>query len=302
MNGTNIIKKRMALKEVIMKSKKTVIRVYIILLYLNLKKANNCICIFSLFLIYSCNNSSLKNEKIEKDDKGGKIVSQYKIMNHDTLLDGYVKSYFPSGRLKKSIKYVNGLKNGVQVEYDSLGNIKSTVLFINGDKNGYGYNYNNGEIEKNYYVDDRKVFNQRMNSKSKPIQIRVFNYADIVQYVILFDSLGNKIYENGFVIEDSIFYVQPDKNGIHINKPVEIKLFTTHIPNYSRSIQLDYFNHDRRKVSIQSNIINNDFFTLIKFTPIDTGNQVLVFIGKLTDESGKIVGKDTVSRIINVKR
>jgi hypothetical protein len=250
-----------------------------------------------LIAFYSCNHTPseiIRTKRIEKSN--GEIwIMPYVLHGTDTIIDGEAVCYSSKGKIKEESEYKKGLRNGWDKVYDSLGTLNQRIFYSVGRKNGYGIFYDvRGEIRKRFFIDDRAVSEERTNDLLVPIQYRVFRENGDVQYVVLFDSLGNKFYENGFVFEDSVRFINNHKDSILANNPVEIKIFTTQLPGYSRSVRSNLFNHFKHEISPIGEIKNDDFYTTINFTPKNAGKQTLSVIGQLMDKSGKIVKTDTL--------
>lgn len=253
--------------------------------------------------IFSCSSVSPRSEKIRmiRNDSGEMWILPYIIIGTDTLTDGKAVCYSSTRKIKEEIQYKKGAKDGWDMRYDSSGALESRILYKSGFKSGYGTFYGiKGEIQKKYFIEDKLVEEERMNNQVIPIQYRVFAENGDVQYVVLFDSLGNKFYENGFVFEDSVHFDKFRKDSLTVDLPVEIKIFTTQLPGYSRGIRLECFNQLNKKANVATEVRNDDFYTTIKFTPKIIGRQTISIIGILEDKTGKVVKKDTLYQAIMV--
>ena len=105
-----------------------------------------CILILFGLIVSSCSDTIS-----EKDEKGECI---YKI--HKGLKQGLCVCYYKDGKIRDSVYYEEGLKNGVEMSFDSLGNKVSYIDYRLGKKNGYfTYYYTNGDVySKGKYYND----------------------------------------------------------------------------------------------------------------------------------------------------
>jgi len=263
------------------------------------------IILFLIIFTIGCKYEEAKDKKTKtvKGSNGDLTVYPYTIIKGDTLIDGKAMYYSKNGKVDSEIEFKRGMRDGWAIHYDTSGKMYSKIFYKKNIANGYSFFYDDsGIIEKKYYIENQQVLDQRMNNKSIPIQYQVLHNSGKVQYVVLFDSVGRKVYENGFVFEDSFKILYPDKDSIRINSPVEIKIFTTQLPGYSKVVSLYYFNHKKVKMNVVNNIVYDDFYTTIKFIPNEVGEQTIAILGELIDETGKVVKQDTVFKKIEVKR
>ncbi len=90
------------------------------------------------------NDSGLRNGKsFDYFDDGSYLIETYK---NDTL-DGYVKTYYPNGKLAKLIFYKNGLEDGEEFHYNENGIITSYSYNIFGSKCYYVHYDSSGIID-----------------------------------------------------------------------------------------------------------------------------------------------------------
>jgi hypothetical protein len=258
------------------------------------------------FFFLGCNNQNVTGPSIKKikNARGELSILPYIIVKGDTLLNGKASYYNSEGKIKEELDYKYGSKEGWDTKFDSLQELTSKIFYKNNLPNGYGYFYDDSKkvVSKRYFIDGVKVLELRMTSNTKPIQYQVFDDMGGVQYVVLFDSTGKKVYENGYIFQDSIYYVRPQKDSINVNAPVEIKLFLTQLPKYTDKIRFDLFDRHGRRHNIKSDIISDSFFASIKFVPTDAGENTIAIFGELTDDAGKVVKRDTLVEKFEVRK
>ena len=267
---------------------------------------NSCLRKILICLVFAsgCNSQHPNVTRLIKtrNDRGELSELSYIIANKDTILDGKAVYYYVNGRIRKEVEYKNGLMEGWQFFYDSLGNMLSKTFYKKNLPNGYGFFYSqNGEINKRYFIDGIKTLDLRTDSKGLPIQYRVFDPQGAVQFVVLFDSTGKKVYENGYLFQDTIYFDHQNGDSIYLNKPVEFRVFTTHLPNYSVHVILDFFSKNRRKIPVKSSVATDGFYTSIKFVPEQEGKIIIALLGEMSDEHSKIIKNDTLFKEITVR-
>lgn len=105
--------------------------------------------IFLIFIINIAQNL-FSQRKFNIDEF--KISSPYEIhLVHDTPINGMVYSRYPSGDLKSSILYKDGIKKGFEIEYYEDGAIKSFIDYIKYSKPLCAIQVNKKGEKKSYY-------------------------------------------------------------------------------------------------------------------------------------------------------
>jgi antitoxin component YwqK of YwqJK toxin-antitoxin module len=123
-------------------------------------------------------------------------------------LNGMKYSYHINGKLKSKCNYINNLSEGEYSEYDEFSNLIRTIKYINGKKNGHTKIYRKNKINlvMNYKnnVKEGEVFKFWPNGYLKFYGILCYCYYDFCDY-----------YENYDFCD---YYENYDKNGILIEK------------------------------------------------------------------------------------
>ncbi len=136
------------------------------------------------------------------------------------------------------------------LHYDGLGRLIKKVFYKNNvkDSSSFLYDTSGNIIYESYYIKNKEVFQKgfysKMQSKLITSYYKVFGDSDKVLYVVLFDSSGNKFYENRFIFNRLVnFY--PSKDSVNSNSKSEIKVFTTNLPGYTKAFKVYYLLHDK---------------------------------------------------------
>ena len=257
----------------------------------------------SFFIFISCKNpQGTKTLQIKKSN-GELNVLSYRIVHTDTILEGTQQYYWQNGKIRDKINFVNGLKSGLSLYYDSLGNLRNKSFYKNGKEDSISFYYSAGGrlSAETFFVEGIRVFTEGTFADSVLPSYKFYRSDGFVQYVVLFDSAGNKVYENGFIFGDPIQSGNNfDLDSLKINSTVEVKVVTTKLPGYTVKILLDYFDNLNRKAKIDYQVRTEGFYTYIKFTPSKIGSATLVFLGELRDEKNILVKRDTLFTKIKV--
>jgi hypothetical protein len=257
----------------------------------------------SVLIFLSCKHQQGTQTLQIKNTNGELNVLSYRMVNTDTVLEGTQKYYWQNGRIRDAINFLDGVKNGLSLHYDSLGILRNKSFYKNGKEDSISsyYSPNSRLSAETFFIEGVKVFTKGTFADSVLPSYEFYRSDGYVQYVVLFDSAGNKVYENGFIFGDSI---QSENNlnldSLRINSTVKAKILTTKLPGYTSIILLDYFDNLNRKAKIDYQVRTEGFYTYIKFTPIKIGRATLVLIGELRDEKNILVKRDTLFTKIKV--
>ena len=106
-----------------------------------------------IFLIFIINIAQILNSQRKFNIDEIKISSPYeRHLVHDIPINGMVYSRYPSGDLKSSILYKDGVKKGFEIEYYEDGAIKSYKDYIQFSSLNYAIQVNKkGEKKSSYY-------------------------------------------------------------------------------------------------------------------------------------------------------
>jgi len=257
------------------------------------------------FLLLSCNNDNRGTSKILRiQNANGELTEiEYKIENKDTVFNGIGKYYSALGKITDKVEFKNGLKNGWHEHFDSIGKLESKVFYVNGLAEGAAYFYDSkGKvITEIFYINDKQVFSKKVHENTYlPEVYNMFNESGDVQYVVLFDSTGNKFYENGYIFDRSIKLKGFNSDFLRQNKEINLKVFTTQLPEYSKKIDLYYYDNNNKRREISYQLKDSGYYVTIKFVPEILGSAAIVLVGKLNDANGKSVKYDTLLTKVNI--
>lgn len=121
----------------------------------------------SLILFFSsCKKQEYGNlKKVFIENNTLKKEYTYKIIESDTLIDGYMKTYFENGEEKLFQEYKNGKEHGLINGYFDNGNIEFTGNYFKGKKDG----------EFHLYYNFNKPIEQKIKIKEKWFQGRLIH-------------------------------------------------------------------------------------------------------------------------------
>ena len=92
--------------------------------------------LFSLLFFTACEGPSLGGGKVKKEYfTGGKIQSEF-IMTDSTEQNGQLKKYGYEGHLTSVVNIRDGVKDGMEIWYDTKGRVIRNVPYINGRIHG----------------------------------------------------------------------------------------------------------------------------------------------------------------------
>lgn len=101
--------------------------------------------LFSLIFFTACEGPSLGGKVEKKYFTGGKIKSEF-IMTDSSGQNGQLKKYGYAGHLTSVVQIQNGVKNGMEIMYDSKARVISKTPYVNGRIHGTKKDfYPNGE-------------------------------------------------------------------------------------------------------------------------------------------------------------
>ncbi|PKQ62576.1 hypothetical protein BZG02_12725 [Labilibaculum filiforme] len=111
----------------------------------------NWMCLFVLFLLFSCEQKSEKSVNAEASYVENGVVKQYDEANRlsaeitfrNGVRNGVTKIYYPSGELSDEIIYVDDKKRGVAKKFHKNGKLYSLTPYSKDEKHG---------IQKKYYA------------------------------------------------------------------------------------------------------------------------------------------------------
>ena len=107
------------------------------------------LAMLSLLFFTACEGPKLSgsSDKVKKEYfTGGKIHSEF-FMSDSTGQNGILKKYGYEGHLTSAVNIKNGVKDGMEVWYNSRGGVIMNIPYVNGRKHGIQKTfYPNGDI------------------------------------------------------------------------------------------------------------------------------------------------------------
>jgi len=106
----------------------------------------------SLLLFFTgCSTPVPAGKKVKKTYFTGGQVSSKFFMDDDTEQNGLLERYGYNGKITSRVRIHNGVKDGVEIGYDTKGRVIWKYTFINGRKHGQQYAYYpNGDVMISY--------------------------------------------------------------------------------------------------------------------------------------------------------
>lgn len=101
-----------------------------------MKKLSLLLSIFLLLSLTGCDTPSLSGKKVKKEYfTGGQIRSEF-VMDDDTEQNGLLKKYGYNGNITSTVTIHNGVKDGIEIWYDSKHRPVRRVPYANGRIDG----------------------------------------------------------------------------------------------------------------------------------------------------------------------
>jgi len=172
------------------------------------------------------------------------VIEEHSYLKGDTIKHGMWRYYYRNKSkriLQEEISYKYGKKDGWNIHCREDGTLESKIFFKNDlvDSVGYWY-YSNGDVESEiqYYNGKQYGSAKSYSSKNKLDTFNIFDYKTEIMYAIIYDSLGNKLLEEGLVISPDYLILYGDdvnENPIYdktikSGKPFLMKLTVAQTP------------------------------------------------------------------------
>lgn len=254
---------------------------------------------FSFLLSCSGNKNSdfSGNHKVVVKDENGNLKHEISYLN-DTLKHGRAKYYYyPTNIPKCEMNFNYGKKEGWQKYFREDGTLKSKTHFRENIQDGLTY----------WYFEDGKTVKEKSNwKKGKPYgdafyyyrngSLETFNSDDAFGdtfFVIKWDSLGNKIYEDGMVFSPQ-FLSNLSASKIKTNEPLILRITVANPPNTKSRIFMEI----KGKTLQELDVIDNTAIFNTSFT--SPGLYNLITVGELKDLQGKLINRDSITTEIEI--
>lgn len=257
--------------------------------------------ILFLTIIYSCNTrNQVKVDYIITKDKDGNIVSEIPY-TEDSLIHGTAKFYYtvPKNVIKEEIEFKFGKKFGWHIKYYQNGMIHYRIKFKDNIENGQSmWYYPNGKLEQTSFKISGVDYGSTL-FYFKSGAIDTYNCIDSWGnniYVIKFDTLGNKIKEEGVLFSRDCVVQYTDEinrnnyitnNIVKLDKEIEINITVAQPPFTKTIIMLNEFNKKNTQLQIIKSTVN--FKKVFKKLGMDS----ILIIGELLDSNNHVIKLDS---------
>jgi len=228
-----------------------------------------CLLVTQVLLLISCTQQSETRTIIIRYPTGG-IHEEIRV-DKDSIRNGITRIYYENGKIQSEIEYSMGVRNGWHRNYFPSGELRERVYFFNGKQYGDLYTYYKSGI------------------------IAKYNCIDFYEepfYVMKFDSLGNKTYEEGSLFSFTYALVDEsdqlvNKEPLELGKKYNIGIVVGNPPDRIVKIRLyEIINDSEEKDLGLINVENNT--SEISFSYDKPGNVTLILRAEATDNNGKL--------------
>lgn len=233
------------------------------------------------------------------------------------------KEYYDNGKLKSEITYIGNKKNGRALYYDVNGVIEREEHFTNDQNDSFITEYYaNGKIENTtLYYGLIPTMSYTYYSNGQMELYNAIDCNDNTFYIVKFDSLGNKIKEDGMVISPEIGTSDYEVKGTtkskeiyHIGDSVHLMFYVATPPGYIAKAYLEVFSLKNIADSVLGTAATSKEIVLplnehkiensvVEYKGICTkaGIYKVTCYGELIDEKTKSTMKDKWSTLFTVK-
>lgn len=203
-------------------------------------------------LFISCFDAKKVKSKINKDNE----IMEGNVIN-DSIYDGKVKFYtskneyigymtyrlgiedgptvnYKNGKIKDSMTFKNGLKNGFVYVYDSLGKLTDKVFYFNDIQLGYTYSFHDDKVEYKFVDFEGKVIYERTSRTDTSSE---------------FDYKG------------SLMYSKINEESINGSSQIGLFMYIISPPTIKSHYEIAVLDNKNHFVSSQKIITDNCFYT-----------------------------------------
>lgn len=231
------------------------------------------------------------HEIVTEVDEAGSLISEVSYLNGQK--DGLAK-YYHNGILRKEVMYKSGNIDGIQKYYHPNGMLGSMANFKDDLLNGKLYRYyESGLLESDEYWINNKVFGNMLEYyPSGNLEIyRCFDFTENLKYIIQYDTLGQKVREEGQVV-GQLLSEQYLFDSIPNNEFVEFKICVCNPPGTTPHVyvgekfQGEDYELEELPVSLNTAVYRK------KFT--SKGTYTIVAVGELEASDGAFIKRDSL--------
>jgi hypothetical protein len=192
------------------------------------------------------------------------------------LIDN-ARYYFQNGQLDSDLNYTDDLLEGEQKWYHENGKLNLHAFYVRGREYGSLTSYNDQGGLQHYNCID---------------------FYNGTVYVLKFDSLGNKIKEEGVVFSPNIKSEPKDTSQWKVNIPMQFEITVAEPPGYKANLWTRYM--------LAGKVTNRKLHSIENSTAVEKnsfsqpGKYNLIIIGELRDKSGAMIRRDSVVRYFTI--
>jgi hypothetical protein len=223
--------------------------------------------------------------------------------------DSTIEEYYPNGSLRSRVQYAHDtIKEGTAIYYYENGQVSGQGLYKQNEKHGsYTDYYSNGVVkEKGMYRNGKPVgsfYYYYSNGNLRTYDAK--DYGNESYYVIKFDSLGNKIYDEGLTVSPTVG-ASLIKEAYEVGDSIELYHCIAAPPGYKPEVRIGLYKY-------VSNNETQDLLDSFKLYPVkdgiatyrytfkSSGYYRITCIGKLVDSLGNLVKENTAYSDVFVK-
>lgn len=242
-------------------------------------------------------------------DGNGNLQSEIPYTNHGTI-HGLAKYYYypdPKNVLKDEIEIENGRKQGWHKHYRRDGTLESKIYFKNNLPDGENYwYYENGQLSSESFWTKNKQYGNAifyyMNGKFKHYYSS--DYFGNTLYVIKWDSIGNKIREEGVVFSPKFLIVYSsdtteshiEESEIQVGKEIIIKVTVAQPPQTQTIVRMGELDaYKMTKLPVKN------YTATYRRTFTKSGKYTIMTAGEILDEQNNVLRRDSTAVVLNVK-
>ncbi len=253
--------------------------------------------LFTAISFFSCYDQRGRKIREELKYPNGKTQSIIYYIN-DSVKHGYCQIYYENGNLKDELNYLYGKENGVRKAYFENGKLKYVYNYVNGLKDGKSYEYYN----------DGKKYSEGFWLKGSQYKGALFfhnngmfkNYSCSDNrgffYILEWDSLGNKIKEDGSAFSLGTFENR-FKDTIRKNEDFVFDVIVIEPPD----IRAKLFIQKNAKDTSEIEVIINNGIAKCRINYIEAGLKKITIRTELIDLKRELMKSETLSKNIVVR-
>lgn len=261
-----------------------------------------------LFGLIACEHKRIGNDSLVviKDGEGN-LQSEIHYIN-DTVMHGLVKYYYypnPKNVLKDEIEYQYGKKEGWNKHYRKDGTLESRTHWKNDlpDGGNYWYYEDGKSREETFWIKGQQYGSGKWYYQNGQLEtFAVTDFDGKCSYLLKYDSLGNKIKEEGVVFSPKVIAVYTSDttqspfidDGVKANKEVVIKITVAQPPQTKTTIRMGELNKKMVELPVEN------YTAAYTQTFSEAGKYTLVIVGDIIDQQGNIVKHDSMTVDFNV--